>query len=87
MKRLRLSCATLGLLLVAGTAVLAAAGAVPAVPETVRWSSSVGEVVFALAPAGPAAPLVHGLQRAREREREECRDGEETEAVKREHGN
>ena len=47
MNRLRFACVALGLLLVAGSAVLADAVAAPTGPETVRWSSSVGEVVFA----------------------------------------
>ena len=47
MNRLRLACVALGLLLVGGTGVLAEAGTAQTGPETVRWSSSVGEVVFA----------------------------------------
>lgn len=47
MNRVRLSSAALGLLLAAGTAGLADAGETTPAPETVRWSSSVGEVVFA----------------------------------------
>ena len=43
MNRLRLACAALGLILAAGSV---SAETSPA-PETVRWSSSVGEVVFA----------------------------------------
>ena len=43
MNRFRLACAALGLILAAGSV---SAETSPA-PETVRWSSSVGEVVFA----------------------------------------
>lgn len=47
MSRLRLLCAALAVLLAAGAAVAAEAAAAPQAPESVRWASSVGEVVFA----------------------------------------
>lgn len=47
MNRRRLPCVALGLFLAVGSALAADPGATPQVPETVRWSSAVGEVVFA----------------------------------------